>query len=122
LRLVAGGTAILEGASFFFAPPGANLVDAAVGTIAIVAGAALLVGILAPVAGMLVAAGGICLATSIVPHPAQHPLDDAPALVLLTSVAIAIVLLGPGALSIDSYLFGRREIVIPPDLRSAGHD
>ena len=122
LRLVAGGTAILEGTSFVFAPPGANLVDAAIGTIAIVAGTALLFGILAPVAGMLVAAGGICLATSIVPQPAQHPLDDAPALVLLTSVAIAIVLLGPGALSIDSYLFGRREIVIPPDLRSAGHD
>ena len=113
---------MLEGTSFFFAPPGPSLVDAAVGTIAIVAGAALLVGILVPVAGVLVAAGGICLATSIVPQPAQHPLDDPPSLVLLTSVAVAIVLLGPGALSIDSYLFGRREIVIPPDLRSAGDD
>ena len=122
LRLVAGGTAILEGLSFFLAPVGANLGDAAIGTIAIAAGAALLVGILAPVAGMLVAAGGICLATSIVPPPAQHLLDDALSVVLLTSVAVAIVLLGPGALSIDSYLFGRREIVIPPDLRSANQD
>jgi len=113
---------MLEGLSFFLAPVGANLGDAAIGALAIVAGAALLFGILAPVAGMLVAAGGICLATSIVSSPAQHPLDDAPSLVLLTSVAFAIVLLGPGALSIDSYLFGRREIVIPPDLRSADQD
>ena len=122
MRLVAGGTAILEGVSYFLAPVSANLGDAAIGTMAIVAGAALLVGILAPVAGMIVAAGGICLATSIVPSPAQHPLNDAPSLVLLTAVALAIVLLGPGALSIDSYLFGRREIVIPPDLRSANQD
>jgi uncharacterized membrane protein YphA (DoxX/SURF4 family) len=122
LRLVAGGTAIVEGLSFFLAPVSANPGVAAIGTIAIVAGAALLVGILAPVAGTIVAAGGIGLATSIVPPPAQHPLNDAPSLVLLTAVAFAIVLLGPGALSIDSYLFGRREIVIPPDLRSADQD
>ena len=122
MRLVAGGTAILEGVSFFLAPVNANLGDAAIGAVAIVAGAALVVGILAPVAGMIVAAGGICLATSIVPPPAQHPLNDAASLVLLTAVAFAIVLLGPGALSIDSYLFGRREIVIPPDLRSANQD
>jgi uncharacterized membrane protein YphA (DoxX/SURF4 family) len=87
-----------------------------------VAGAALVVGMLAPVAGMIVAAGGIGLATSILPSPAQHPLNDAPSLVLLTAVALAIVFLGPGALSIDSYLFGRREIVIPPDLRSADQE
>ena len=113
--MVAGGTAILEGVSYFLGPVGTNLGDAAIGTVAIVAGAALVVGILAPAAGMIVAAGSVSLATSIVPSPAQHPLNDAPSLVLLTAVAVAIVLLGPGALSIDSYLFGRREIVIPPD-------
>jgi hypothetical protein len=29
-------------------------------------------------------------------------------------IAVAIALLGPGAFSFDGYLFGRREIVIPP--------
>lgn len=29
-------------------------------------------------------------------------------------VAIAIALLGPGAISLDAYFFGRRRIVIPP--------
>ena len=33
---------------------------------------------------------------------------------LATSIAIALVFLGPGAFSIDARRFGRREIVIPP--------
>ena len=33
---------------------------------------------------------------------------------LAMSIAIALVLLGPGAFSIDARRFGRREIVIPP--------
>ena len=37
--------------------------------------------------------------------------DDAAA-ALVVMVAVAIALLGPGAYSLDSYLFGRREIVI----------
>ena len=35
---------------------------------------------------------------------------------IIVIVAIGIALLGPGAYSVDSYLFGRREIVIPPRL------
>lgn len=33
-------------------------------------------------------------------------------------IALAIALLGPGAISLDAYLFGRRKIVIPPVTRS----
>ncbi len=33
-------------------------------------------------------------------------------------VALAIALLGPGAISLDAYFFGRRKIVIPPLTRS----
>lgn len=33
-------------------------------------------------------------------------------------VAVAIVLLGPGVISLDAYLFGRRKIVIPRVARS----
>jgi guanyl-specific ribonuclease Sa len=29
-------------------------------------------------------------------------------------IAASIAMLGPGAYSVDGYLFGRREIVIPP--------
>ncbi len=33
-------------------------------------------------------------------------------------IAIAVACLGPGALSLDARLFGRREIIIPTDLSS----
>jgi len=44
---------------------------------------------------------------------------DKPSDVLAFAIAIAIVLLGPGALSLDARLFGRREIIIPPRSHSS---
>ena len=35
----------------------------------------------------------------------------------LAIVSVALVLLGPGALSLDARLFGRREIIIPDHKR-----
>ena len=37
-------------------------------------------------------------------------------------MAISLALIGPGALSIDSRRFGRREIVIPPSVRHLMRD
>ena len=42
------------------------------------------------------------------------PLDRIAALIVL-AIAVALALLGPGAHSMDAYLFGRREIIIPHD-------
>ena len=44
-----------------------------------------------------------------------------PTVALVVIVAVAIALLGPGAYSLDSYLFGRREIVIAARGHSPGH-
>lgn len=38
---------------------------------------------------------------------------------LLVADALALVLLGPGAYSVDALLFGRREIVIPHESHGA---
>jgi uncharacterized membrane protein YphA (DoxX/SURF4 family) len=122
LRLAAGAAAITEGFSFFADSEGLAAPGVLTGAVAILAGAALVVGVLAPLAGMLVAVVAVSLSASLLPLPSRHPLDGPPALALLTAIAIAIVFLGPGALSIDSYLFGRREIVIPPDFRPADRE
>jgi uncharacterized membrane protein YphA (DoxX/SURF4 family) len=101
LRAVLGIYTILQGA--------ASLSVAApwFGTLAIVSGAFLLLGLFTPFAAGIVGMGAVGIAF----FQAKWTLWPA---VLL---AAAIALLGPGAFSIDARLFGRREIVIPPVTR-----
>jgi hypothetical protein len=49
------------------------------------------------------------------PPPEASGLVDRLAAVILLVDAAALALLGPGALSLDARLFGRREIIIPHD-------
>jgi uncharacterized membrane protein YphA (DoxX/SURF4 family) len=82
----------------------------ALGWLALGAGIMLMLGLLAPLAAAI-----STLAEMIV--YVWHPLWAASFLNLLTIdtivVSVAIVLLGPGSISLDAYFFGRRRIVIP---------
>jgi uncharacterized membrane protein YphA (DoxX/SURF4 family) len=85
-----------------------------IGLILAASGVSLVIGLLTPVASLLV---GLCtLGIALSWFPASAMALISPRLmafgVIITAVAIA--LLGPGAFSVDGYLFGRREIVIPP--------
>jgi uncharacterized membrane protein YphA (DoxX/SURF4 family) len=75
------------------------------------AGVLLIAGLLTPVASALVIACnlGFVFARSVA--LCHHPVGAALAQTII--VALAIALLGPGAISLDSRLFGRREIIIP---------
>jgi len=78
-----------------------------------VAGAALVLGVLTPAAGILQAALSLWglamdLASSGVHPGRQLFMGLEPAL-----LCIGVSLLGPGAFSLDAVFFGRREIVIP---------
>jgi hypothetical protein len=77
------------------------------------AGMALIAGVATPVAGVSVALASAGMAMAWLPSPSISVLDDPASLGFLATIAIAIVLLGPGAYSTDAKLFGRREIVIP---------
>ncbi len=76
----------------------------------ILAGVLLIAGLLTPLASTLVIACDLGFAMAH-PTPTCHPTGIALAQTIV--VALSIALLGPGAISLDSRLFGRREIIIP---------
>ena len=77
------------------------------------AGASLLVGLLTPVAGVIVGLGALTIGFSILPAPTPNLFDARLSAILAAIMTVAIVFLGPGAFSLDALLFGRREIIIP---------
>jgi uncharacterized membrane protein YphA (DoxX/SURF4 family) len=82
----------------------------------IISGAALVLGCLTPLAGLV---AGLCflgMALRWLPGPASDLRDAKFVTFGLVVTAVSIALIGPGAFSLDAYLFGRREIVIPPSL------
>ena len=87
---------------------------ATVGLVAITTGVLLLVGFLTPVAGALVGLGTLGIGLAWFPAAARNLFDAKLPTVFAVIISAAIVFLGPGALSIDARLFGRREIIIPP--------
>jgi uncharacterized membrane protein YphA (DoxX/SURF4 family) len=89
------------------------------GLLAVASGAALLVGAFTPVAGILAALLIVALAVSTGTVDATVGLRSAQGDVLAFVVSVALVLLGPGAFSVDARLFGWREIVVPRAGRSA---
>lgn len=84
-----------------------------VGLLAMADGAALLIGFLTPVAALLAGLVSIGIALSWLPTCTPKGFGGAPATIFLIVTAVAVLLLGPGAFSLDARLFGRREIVIP---------
>jgi putative oxidoreductase len=108
LRSAVGLAALAEGAAVLAAGNEMGMVmRGADGTLAIASGTLLLIGFLTPIAAA-VSVLAVAIGVFVAPLP-----DAALASVFVVIVSVAIVLLGPGAFSLDSHLFGRREIVIP---------
>ena len=83
------------------------------GSLAIAVGAAIFVGFLTPAASAAATVG--YLMTGVSPSLMAEANNHNSALTAfnLAAISAALVLLGPGAFSLDARLFGRREIIIP---------
>jgi uncharacterized membrane protein YphA (DoxX/SURF4 family) len=79
-----------------------------------IAGALILVGFLTPVAGIIVALCAIADALSLIPVSARTLFPSLVPAMLASTMLFAVIVLGPGAFSVDARVFGRREIIIPP--------
>ena len=112
LRVATGATAIIEGGSYFADPGNLTLRTSLIGLIEISGSASLILGFLTPVGGVLVGLGAIGAVLSWFP-PSLNPFDGTLPSIFVAVVATSVVLLGPGAWSVDARLFGRREIIIP---------
>ena len=111
LRTAIGVTALIDGGRYLIAAGRLTPAVSLCGLVAVVCGVLLLVGFLTPIASVVLAAGRIAMAASSI--QALGAGFDVRIDVLVLVVIAALVLLGPGGLSLDAYMFGRRRIVIP---------
>ena len=114
LRIAVGGMALVLGVLYF-----SGLIERspAVWTVAcllIVSGGMMLIGLMTPLAGLLIGLCVLGITFSWFPAPPLASLVARLAALVIVITAVGLAFLGPGAFSLDGYLFGRREIVIPP--------
>lgn len=112
LRVVVGGAASSQAWLLISANHGAVNTSLVVALLAFVTGLALIIGLMTPIASVLLSAGGLLLTVgSSVPG---HLLlfESGMARLEFTVMSAALIFLGPGALSLDARLYGRREIEV----------
>jgi len=116
LRVAVGVTAILQGGVYLANPSPSILGLWIVGLLAVASGVLLLIGFLTKAAAMLVGLSSVGL--SWVPAFSLNSFHTKLSLFFIIVISVAVSLIGPGAFSLDSRLFGRREIIIPYSPRS----
>jgi len=114
LRIVVGTAVSTLGVVYLIRTIEPTALALIAGVLAVVAGAALVAGFLTPASG---AAAGLTTLFIVAtwPPPSAPVLIDRLAAAILIVNATALTLLGPGAMSVDARLFGRREIIVPDD-------
>jgi uncharacterized membrane protein YphA (DoxX/SURF4 family) len=113
LRLAVAITAVIQGGFYLAGAGNGPLPLSVIGGVMTLSGVALIAGFFTPLAGTLVGLVVAGTAALWIPPPSVN-LFDTPLPTLLTAImTVSVVILGPGALSVDARLFGRREIIIP---------
>jgi uncharacterized membrane protein YphA (DoxX/SURF4 family) len=113
--MVVGVTAAVQGGMSLSTADQPTIPTLAAALLAIVSGVSLLIGFVTPGAAAVAGLSLAFLAISSFPGPATVLLLDRVGALCVAAVAGAVALLGPGALSLDARLFGRRELVFPHD-------
>jgi uncharacterized membrane protein YphA (DoxX/SURF4 family) len=112
LRLAVGSAAVAQGLGYLVASVPATVGAWFIGGLLTISGASVVIGFLTPVAsvGIAVASSRIALTAVL---KASSPLAVRLGAVEAVAISVSLAILGAGAFSLDAYLFGRREIIIP---------
>ncbi|HUA83334.1 MAG TPA: DoxX family protein [Bryobacteraceae bacterium] len=119
--MVLGAAVCLEGVSYVDtrSTTPANWL---IGIGALISGLLLIIGYLTPVACIAVLAAAFGVALSVLPANPATLVKTRPAMVFALTILLGVFGLGTGSFSVDSRLFGRREIIIPPKSPQPGED
>jgi len=122
LRAAAGAVLISQGSTYFNENRAPGFVAMLVVCIAIAVGVLLLIGLLTRFAALAAALVGVSSLFSWFPGSNVGLSQTHMTFALSAVIAASLICLGPGALSLDARLFGRREVIIPPtsSSRTAG--
>lgn len=107
-------------ASLIAAPGTQSIGSWSMGLVGVVIGTALLLGILTTVGGALAALSNLYNCVFWLLPSSAGARGSVVITVYLIIMSIVVAFLGPGAFSLDAYLFGPREIAIPEAPRSRG--
>jgi uncharacterized membrane protein YphA (DoxX/SURF4 family) len=113
LRLATGVVLITQSVAYFGDKHELGFAGVALAALVSAVGCSLLIGFLTRFVAFAAAGVGIVGIFSWLPASTTGPLVTPTTAALCAVIAVAVLCLGPGALSLDARLFGRREIVIP---------
>jgi uncharacterized membrane protein YphA (DoxX/SURF4 family) len=117
LRIAVASGAIAQGLSAFAASDVPAFVAWATGSLAVILGLALLIGFLTPLASAAATISFLVTGVSRLLTTGAHRDPYAFTALNLAVMSASLALLGPGAVSLDARLYGRREIIIPEGRR-----
>jgi uncharacterized membrane protein YphA (DoxX/SURF4 family) len=112
LRSVIGFTAAWQGV-ICLATKDAGAAVRMAGGLAVLAGIFLVTGFRSRLASLLIALGIAFISLFSFPLPTRDFFDRLLPTLFAETMSMAVIFLGPGAFSIDAYLYGRKEITIP---------
>ena len=112
LRAVLGLVVVVQGALCIGEQ---NATSAAwfVGLSALACGGLLLIGLLTPIVGAIVAVGILSVVISLLPACVPSLFNSRISVLFALTMLLTVIGIGPGAFSLDARFFGRREIIIP---------